>query len=129
MKGKKSELPNGESEETLAFIAEDEDIRAKKAEQIMVLRKIFEEDIVAYAEFVFPHHCTKPIPGFHKSLYKLYTDFTKRKVAIAAPRGRLTEGRGTNTSDAWPLNLLNSVNLLAKGQYRAKPHCWGTCND
>jgi phage terminase large subunit-like protein len=80
-------LPDGKSEETLAYIAEDDNEREKKAQQVLVLKKIFEKDIVAYAEFVFPHHCTKAIPGFHKELYKLYTDIGKKKVAIAAPRG------------------------------------------
>ena len=80
-------IPDGKSEETLKYLSEDEDIREKKRQQVLVLKKIFEEDIVAYAEFVFPHHCTKPIPDFHRELYRLYTDFTKKKVAIAAPRG------------------------------------------
>ncbi len=105
-------LPDGKSEETLKYWQENTDERAKKAQQVLVLKKIFEEDIIAYAEFVFPNHCSKAIPDFHKALYKLYMDFSKKKVAIAAPRGRLTEGRDTNTSDAWPLNLLNSVDLL-----------------
>ena len=80
-------LPDGKSEETLKYISEDDAEREKKRQQVLVLHKIFETDIVAYAEFVFPHHCTKPIPGFHKELYKLYMDFKKKKVAIAAPRG------------------------------------------
>ena len=87
MAEKKTKTPDGKSEETLKYISEDEAMRDKKHEQVLVLKKIFEKDIVAYAEFVFPHHCTKEIPGFHKELYKLYMDFNKRKVAIAAPRG------------------------------------------
>jgi len=75
------------NEEVKEFMAKGNIEREKKAQQVLVLKKIFEEDIVAYAEFVFPHHCSKAIPGFHKALYKLYMDFDKKKVAIAAPRG------------------------------------------
>jgi len=84
---KRKPLPDGKSAQTLKEIHNDEDLRAKKREQVEVLKKIFEEDIVAYAEFVFPNHCTKKIPGFHKELYKLYMDFKKKRIGIAAPRG------------------------------------------
>lgn len=62
---------------------DEEELKRKYA----VLNKHFENDIVGYARFVFPHHCTKEIPEFHKELYRLYTDFSNRKVGIAAPRG------------------------------------------
>ena len=75
------------SPKTEEYLSRDQQEREKKLEQLAVLRKIFENDIVAYAEFVFPHHCTKKIPDFHKHLYALYKDFNKKRIAVAAPRG------------------------------------------
>ena len=75
------------TEASKSYIAKDEAKRAQMDERVAVLKKLFENNIVAYAEFCFPHHCTKATPGFHKELYKLYTDFSLKKVAVAAPRG------------------------------------------
>lgn len=74
------------SEQTKAYIAEDEVRRAEMLERVAVLKKLFETNIIAYAEFVFQNHCTKATPEFHKELYKLYMDWNKRRVAVAAPR-------------------------------------------
>ena len=70
-----------------AYIAKDEEKRAVMMERVAVLKKLFETNILAYAEFVFPHHCSVATPEFHKELYALYMDFSKKKIAIAAPRG------------------------------------------
>ena len=80
------------TEASKAYIAKDDERKAVLDERVAFLRKLFETNILAYAEFCFPNHCTKVTPQFHKDLYKLYMDFTLKKVAIAAPRGRLTWG-------------------------------------
>lgn len=58
-----------------------------KEVQYALLKKHFEKDILGFAKFCFPHQVTKDVPQFHKELYALYLDFSRKKIAVAAPRG------------------------------------------
>ena len=55
--------------------------------KIAILKKIFEQDILVFAHYFFPHHCGKKSPGFHQEILNLYSDDSNDKIAIAAPRG------------------------------------------
>jgi len=49
--------------------------------------KIFNRDVLTFAHYFFPHHCSKESPSFHREVLGLYSEEENDKVAIAAPRG------------------------------------------
>jgi len=61
----------------------------KNEEQKRKLLEIFSNphNIHLFAQFIFPEHCRYDTPAFHRHIFELITDDTKKRVALAAPRG------------------------------------------
>lgn len=55
--------------------------------KIAVLKKLFEKDIESFGEFFFKNHLRKKTPDFHREIYRMYEDESKKRVALGAPRG------------------------------------------
>lgn len=55
--------------------------------KIAVLKKLFEKDIESFGAFFFKNHLRKKTPDFHREIYRMYEDESKKRVALGAPRG------------------------------------------
>ena len=60
--------------------------RKENEQRMLVLRKIFSEDIEEFGKFFFPHHFKLSTPNFHRDIFNFYQGPSKR-IALGAPRG------------------------------------------